>query len=95
MSSHTFAQGTNPFFFAASPLKVIIFDEATHAAVFQSSPFGEKDLMNKVYKSDRLWYLTENLYNFSYSVDTEVPKRFHFLPLFPFLHIFLFIVCFF
>ena len=76
MSSQSLSQGTTSQSFAPHPLKVIVFELNSHCPIYHSRPFGMEKIMNEVYKQERLWFLTENLYNLAISVDLEVPKGF-------------------
>ena len=89
MSSTTLEQGTSSRSYAAHPAKIVIFDVERQFPLFNSNPFTLPDLMNQVYRPDRLWYLTENLYNLAGEVDLDVPKRFYLLFFHAYLRIFL------
>lgn len=74
MKSETLEQGDTPRAFAAYPLKVMIYDVNTHYPIYESRIFEIRENMNIIYLQDRIWFVTENLYNFSSSVDLDVPK---------------------
>ena len=77
MSSTFLEQGTTSKSYAPHPLKIIIFDVQSNFSLFTSPPFGLPDVMNQIYRPDRLWYVTENLYNLALEVDLDIPKGLH------------------